>query len=358
MEPVRIGVIGCGNISGIYFKNLSEAPEVQIIGVADLDLDRAKQAVEANGLTAHAVSVEALLMAPDVEIILNLTVPKVHASLNRDALRAGKHVYVEKPLAVTRADGAETLALARAQSRLVGCAPDTFLGAGLQTGRRLIDEGAIGEPVGANAFMLCHGHESWHPSPEFYYERGGGPMLDMGPYYLTALVSLLGPVQRVQGSARASFPTRTITSQPKAGKVVTVETPTHITGVLDFANGAIGQITTSFDVWRNRMPLLEIYGTEGSLGLPDPNGFDGPVLLSRNGQDWEEVALDPGRSDNGRGLGLVDLAIAARTGGEPRASGDLAFHVLDIMQSVLEASDSGEAQILTSGVDRPARLVF
>lgn len=358
MEPVRIGVIGCGNISGIYFKNLSEAPEVQIIGVADLDLDRAKQAVEANGLTAHAVSVEALLMAPDVEIILNLTVPKVHASLNRDALRAGKHVYVEKPLAVTRADGAETLALARAQSRLVGCAPDTFLGAGLQTCCRLIDEGAIGEPVGANAFMLCHGHESWHPSPEFYYERGGGPMLDMGPYYLTALVALLGPVQRVQGSARASFPTRTITSQPKAGKVVTVETPTHITGVLDFANGAIGQITTSFDVWRNRMPLLEIYGTEGSLGLPDPNGFDGPVLISRKGEDWVEVALDPGRSDNGRGMGLVDLAVAARTGGEPRASGDLAFHVLDIMQSILEASDSSEAQILTSGVDRPARLVF
>lgn len=356
MEPVRLGVIGVGNISGIYLQNLAASQNVQILSLADLDISRAERAAIEHGVTAEASSPETLLANPEIEAVLNLTVPKAHATLNQIALRAGKHVYVEKPLAVTRSDGRETMNLANAAGLKVGCAPDTFLGAAFQTAARLIDEGQIGEPVGANAFMLCHGHESWHPSPAFYYEAGGGPMLDMGPYYLTALVSLLGPVKRVQGSARATFPTRSITSSPLNGAVIPVETPTHLAGVLDFSNGAIGQITTSFDVWRSDMPLLEVYGTEGSLALPDPNGFGGEVRISRRGAAWETVTLDSGRADNARGLGVEDWARAIRENREPRASGRLAYHVLDIMQSVAEASGTGEAQILTSTVEKPFRL--
>ncbi|MCX7801137.1 MAG: Gfo/Idh/MocA family oxidoreductase, partial [Fimbriimonadales bacterium] len=267
MEPLRIGVVGCGNISGIYLHNLTSYEQTRVVACADLDLDRAREASERFGVPKACTTAE-LLEDPEVELVLNLTVPKAHFEVAEAALQAGKHVYNEKPLTVERTHAARLLRLARERGLLVGCAPDTFLGAGLQTCRKLIDDGAIGEPVGANAFMMCHGHESWHPSPEFYYEVGGGPMLDMGPYYLTALTALLGPIRRVAGSARKTFPSRTITSEPKRGKVVPVETPTHLVGVLDFACGAIGQITTSFDVWSHHMPLLEVYGSEGSLSVP------------------------------------------------------------------------------------------
>jgi predicted dehydrogenase len=354
VKITKVGIVGIGNISGIYLQNLTKYKPVEIAAVADLDMSRAQAAAEKYG--SKACSVEDLLKNPEIEIVLNLTVPKAHYDVNKKALLAEKCVYVEKPVTIARQEGRELLDIAKSKGLLIGSAPDTFLGGGLQTCRKLIDDGAIGEPVAAHAFMLCHGHESWHPSPEFYYEKGGGPMFDMGPYYLTALISLMGPIKRVTGSARATFPTRTITSEPKKGKIVQVETPTHIVGILDFASGAIGEITTSFDVWSSRLPCIEIYGSEGSLSVPDPNGFGGEVQIRKPGGEWQDVPLTHGYAENSRGLGVMDMAYALRTGRPLRASGALAFHVLDVMHAVHEASAEGKHVTLTSGVDRPAAM--
>src|SRR5262249_39386971 len=239
-----------------------------------------------------AMGAGAIFNDPEVELVVNLTIPNAHASICLRALESRKHVYVEKPLAINYSDGRMMMEYAKSWNLRVGAAPDTFMGSGLQTCRKLIDDGAIGEPIAATAFMLCHGHESWHPDPAFYYHQGGGPMFDMGPYYLTALVSLLGPVKRVTGSARITFAERTITSQPKHGEVIKVEVPTHVAGVLDFASGTIATIVTSFDVWSAEVPRIEIYGTHGTLSLPDPNTFGGPVRLRKSGEkDWTDVQI-------------------------------------------------------------------
>jgi predicted dehydrogenase len=239
----------------------------------------------------------------------------------------------------------------------VGCAPDTFLGGGIQTCRKLIDDGWIGAPVAAVAFMMSHGWESWHPDPEFYYELGGGPMLDMGPYYLTALVSLLGPIVRVTGSARISFPERTIGSGPKQGQKIAVETPTHVAGVLDFGGGAVATIITSFDVWAANLPRIEIYGSAGSLSVPDPNTFGGPVRIRLAGEgEWRDVPLTHGFTENSRGLGVADMAHAIRAGRPHCASGELAYHVLDVMAAFEEASAAGRHVPITSGPPRVAAL--
>ena len=247
MERIKVGVIGCGNISGIYFKMMREvyAQSLEVVACADLDKSRAKtKAAENPGV--KAMSVNKLLNDPEIKIVVNLTIPKAHYSVAMKALKAGKHVYGEKPLTITRSEGRRMLALAAERKLLIGNAPDTFLGGGIQTCRKLIDDGVIGEPVAATAFMMGRGHESWHPDPEFYYEVGGGPMFDMGPYYLTALINLLGPVKNVVGSTRISFPTRTITSEKKHGKIVPVEVPTHVAGILNFAAGAVGTMAGVF----------------------------------------------------------------------------------------------------------------
>ncbi len=350
--PVGVGIVGCGNISSIYLENVPRHDVLKLVGCSDLDMSRAQARAQEFG--TNACSVGELLADPAVELVLNLTTPASHAVVARKAVAAGKHVYNEKPLSLSRADARTLLREAEAGHLLVGCAPDTFMGGGLQTCRKLIDDGRIGQPVAATAFMLCHGHESWHPDPTFYYQRGGGPMYDMGPYYLTALVSLLGPVRRVTGSTRVSFAERTITSQPKHGTTITVEVPTHVAGVLDFAQGAIGTIVTSFDVWAAHVPWIEIYGSEASLSVPDPNGFGGPVLLRKPGAaEWEEVPLTHGYTRNSRGLGLADMAQAIRSGRAHRASGALAFHVLDIMASIEDASNAGRHVDLASTCARP-----
>lgn len=349
---MNIGIIGCGNISPIYIANLKAFGETLVLGLADLEIERAQGRAKEFGIL-HAMSVEGMLASSEFEIILNLTVPKAHAGVAAQVLRSGMHVYNEKPLGLSRTQGAEILKLAAEQDLRVGCAPDTFLGGGIQTCRALIDQGAIGEPVGAQAFMMCRGHESWHPAPEFYYEVGGGPLFDMGPYYLTALINLLGPIRRVTGSGRTSFSTRTITSEPMKGKTIVVETPTHITGVLEFAQGAIGQITMSFDVSAHTMPHIEIYGSEGSLSVPDPNGFGGPVKIKRGGGDWEEIPVDRPYSENSRGLGVLDMTYGIKNNRPHRASGALAYHVLDAMQAILEASESGRHIELSSGISKP-----
>jgi predicted dehydrogenase len=356
MYPTKVGIIGCGNISGVYFEAGNTFDILDIVACADIIHDRAR-AKAAEYHIPKACSVEELLADPEIEIVVNLTIPKAHAEVGLAALQAGKSVHNEKPLAITREDGLRLLEAARDRELLIGCAPDTFLGGGLQTCRKLIDDGWIGEPIAATAFMMCHGHENWHPDPEFYYQVGGGPMFDMGPYYVTALIHLMGPVGRVTGSARITFPERIITSQPKYGTTIKVDVPTHVAGVMDFANGAVGTIITSFDVWAARLPRIEIYGTEGSLAVPDPNGFDGPVVVRRAGaSEWSAVPLTHGYTKPSRGIGVADIAYALHSGRPHRANGELAYHVLDIMHAFHQASQEGRHVELTSTCSRPEPL--
>lgn len=355
---LRIGIIGAGNISGIYLKNLTGlfADRVQLLGCADLSAERAAAAAEKHGLPKRYPNPEALIADPEIDLVVNLTIPAAHFSVCMAAVEAGKHVYVEKPLCAEIAEAARLLARAEAKGVRVGCAPDTFLGGGLQTCRKLIDDGAIGVPVAATAFMACRGHEGWHPAPEFYYQKGGGPMFDMGPYYLTALVSLVGPMARVSGSARISFPERTITSAPKRGTKIAVEVPTHVAGTIDFANGAIGTIITSFDIWGANLPRLEIHGSEGSLSAPDPNSFGGPVQLKKGGGEWKPVELTHGHAENARGLGVVEMAEAIQRGDAHRASGALAIHVLEAMHGIHLAAQTGLRYELQHTGVHPAAL--
>jgi len=354
-KPAKVGVIGCGNICGAYLKANETFEMVDIVACADLVMDRAEAAARQHNIP-RACSVEDLLADPEIEIVVNLTIPKAHAEINLAALKAGKCVHTEKPFAVTRADGKSVLQAAGDKGLLVGGAPDTFMGPGLQNCRKLIDDGAIGEPVAATAFMLCRGHESWHPNPGFFYEPGGGPMFDMGPYYLTALISLLGPVKRVCGSARISFPERTISAEKNKGKKITVTTPTHIAGVMDFASGAVVTIITSFDVCAHRLPHIEIYGSEGTIQVPDPNGFWGSIFLQRAGEEQKEMPLVDNFGSGHRGIGVADMACALRSGRPHRANGKMAYHVLDVMQSFNDASENSAYVHLESTCDRPAAL--
>jgi predicted dehydrogenase len=356
MEKTRVGVIGCGTISGIYLKNSKWFESFEIVACADLFMPNAEARAKEFGIP-RACTVEELLDDPEIGVVLNLTVPQAHAEVALRAVRAGKSVYNEKPLTLTREEGQQLLAEARARGVRVSCAPDTFLGAGIQTCRQLIDEGAIGAPVAATAFFASHGPENWHPNPEFYYQAGAGPMFDMGPYYLTALIALIGPVQRVGASARATFPTRLIGSEPKKGQLIQVTTPTHIAATLDFANGAIGTILTSFDIWGHSLPRIEIYGSEGSLSVPDPNTFGGPVLLRRPGEkEWAEVPVTRPYAENSRIIGAADMIAGLRAGRPHRANGDLAYHVLDIMHATLDSSVRGEHVAIASTCERPAPL--
>ena len=355
-SKVKIGIVGCGTISKIYLQVARTFDILDVAACADILPERATARAAEFGVP-KALSVEDLLTDPEIEIVVNLTIPRAHGEVGLAAIEAGKSVYNEKPLAVDRESARRMLALAASKGTLVGGAPDTFLGGGLQTCRKLIDDGAIGEPIGAVAFMTNHGHERWHPDPDFYYQPGAGPMFDMGPYYLTGLVSLIGPIRRVTGSARITFPERTITSEPKHGTRITVNVPTHVAGVIDFAGGAVGTILTSFDVWAANLPRIEIYGSEGSLSVPDPNTFGGPVRLwqpSKN--EWTDVPLTHGYTQNSRSLGVADMAYALRAGRPHRASGELTYHVLDVMHAFHDASRTGQHVELASTCDRPAPL--
>ena len=350
--PTKIGVIGTGNISGAYFNTNKNFNFFDIVACADLDVERAKQKAEENGI-ARGCSVDELLADESIEAVINLTIPAAHGPVAIRALESGKSVYNEKPLAVSREDGRAMLQLAAQKGLRVGCAPDTFLGGGGQTCRKLIDDGWIGEPVAATAFMLSNGPEGWHPSPEFFYKTGGGPMFDMGPYYLTTLINLLGPVRRVTGSTRASFPERTVGSGDLKGQKIGVDIDTHIAGILDFHSGPIATLVTSFDVQGGEVPRIEIYGTRGSLLVPDPNTFGGPVRIMRGGEILE-VPLTHGYTQNSRGIGLADMIQAGRNNRPHRASGELAFHVLDLMHSFHDASREGRHITLESSCERPA----
>ena len=355
-EATKVGIVGCGNISGIYMKNGNRFQALEVVACADLVREKAEARAVEYGIP-RVCTTEELLADPDIQIVINLTTPPEHAELALAAIEAGKSVHGEKPLAVTREDGLRVLQAAEEKGVRVGCAPDTFLGGGGQTCRKLIDDGAIGEPVAATAFFTSHGPESWHPNPDFYFKAGGGPMFDMGPYYLTALVNLIGPVRRVTGAARMTFPQRTATSEALYGHVIDVEVPTHVVGIMEFENGAVGTILTSFDVWAANLPRIEIYGTDGALSVPDPNTFGGPVRLWRSkDKGWEDVELTHGHADNSRAIGVADMACALRSGRPHRASGRMAYHVLDVMHAFHDAAEAGAYVDLESTSDRPAPL--
>lgn len=353
-SPMRVGVIGCGTISGVYLRNCQAFENLDVVAVADLDEGRARAQAEHFNVP-QVLNVAELLASSEVDVILDLTIPAAHADINRLALEAGKHVYSEKPWATTREAGREVLHLAQERGLRAGCSPDTFLGCALQTARRLIDDGAIGQPVAAVGAFLGRGPERWHPNPEFFYQPGAGPLFDMGPYYLTALISLLGPVRRVSSSARITQPERIIDGQVRRGERIPVSVPTYVSATLDFASGPVGTLLASFDVQADTIPFIEIYGAEGTITLPDPNRFDGPIRIFSHGE-WREI---PARDDiptNWRGLGLADMAAAIREGRPHRASAEMAFHVLDIMSAAHEASEHEVYVQLESTCQRPLPL--
>jgi predicted dehydrogenase len=356
VKPLRIGVVGTGNISGAYLGTLPKLSNVRVTAVADLVADRAAAAAAAvDG--ARVLTVDRLLAADDVDLVLNLTIPAAHAEVAHSAIAAGKHVYGEKPLAADTGAARAVLDAARRAGVRVGCAPDTVLGTGIQTARAALDAGEVGAPVAATAFMVTPGHERWHPDPDFYYQPGGGPLLDMGPYYLTALVTLLGPVRRVVGMSSTPRPVRVIGSGPRAGTEIAVNVATHVTGVLEHANGALSTLVMSFDVWAGRLPRIEVYGTGGSLSVPDPNGFDGAVSVLRAGDaEWSPVGESGGYTGASRGYGVSDLARALTAGTPHRADGQLAYHVLDVMESLLAAASSGNSVNVASTCERPAAV--
>ena len=350
--PARVGIIGCGDVTNLYLPGVAPFPSIELAACADLDADRAAALAERGGFPA--VPVEALLADPSIEIALVLTPPVAHAAVSRAAIAAGKHVYSEKPLATSLAEARLVLDEARAAGLRVGAAPDTFLGGGLQTARALIDEGAIGTPLVASATVAHLGPERWHPNPGIFYAPGGGPLLDVGPYYVAALVSLLGPIEAVSAVGRGLGSERLIGSGPRAGRSVTAEVPTTAVGTLAFVSGVVGGLTASFDVVGTRAPHLEVHGTDGSLSLGDPNHFDGEVRYRPLGSEaWEDVPLRlPG--DVGRGIGLADMIAGIRRDEPHRASGAFAFHVLEVLLALEAATASGRMQRIESRSERPA----
>ena len=343
---MKIGIVGCGNISGIYLSNIGGMfHNIEVVGICDLIREKAERQSKAYGNLKIYEDMYEIFADPEVDIVLNITRPNDHYGVTKAALLAGKHVYSEKPLATRIEDGEELVELAKEKGLYLGGAPDTFMGAGIQTVRKLIDEGEIGKIVGATAHMLGRGPEGWHPDPEFFYKHGGGPMLDMGPYYVTCLVNLLGKAEAVTAFGRISFPQRVIGSEPHKGDVIDVEVDTFTTGAIRFASGAIASLTVSFDTYAQNGCYIEIFGETGSILVPDPNFFGGPVLLNRGGEGYQEVPLDPGFTENSRALGLSDMADAIEHNRLHRANYMQQLHVLDIMTAFARSSQQGGAPI-------------
>jgi len=348
-----IGIVGLGVISRQYIDTLQSAAGVRIAAVADLDVTRAQAAAE--GIPGcRALSTDDLLADPEIAAVLNLTIPAAHAEIALAAIAHGKDVFGEKPLAATFTDAAGVVDAAAAAGVRVGSAPDTVLGTGVQTARAAIDDGLIGRPVSAAATWVSAGHERWHPQPDFYYREGGGPLLDMGPYYITSLVQLLGPVTHVSGAGSRSRDERVIGSGPRAGERIGVDVDTHLTGILHHASGAISTVTMSFDGVRSTAAPIEVHGVEGSLIVPDPNHFEGDVQLHAVGEEprrgeWQTLAPSAGYAESARGIGLLDFAA-----GEGRASGAMALHALEIMTALAASAASGRRETLSTTVDRPS----
>ncbi len=351
-QPLNIGIIGCGTIVAAYLATFPKLKSVRLVAAADIDPLRA-EAVAHKYPGVRALSVADLLADNEVDLVLNLTIPVAHAEIALQAIGAGKSVYNEKPLAATTGEGRMVLDAARSADVRVGCAPDTVLGTGIQTARKAIDDGLVGAPISATATLATPGPEPWHPNPDFYYVPGGGPLLDMGPYYISALVTLLGPVASVIGAASHTRATRTIGSGPRQGQRIPVSTDTHVTGILAHVSGQLSTIFMSFDAVATEAARIEVHGETGSLVVPDPNRFDGDVRLRvLGGKEWQTLPVSAGYVESSRGIGLEDLANTAK-GQEPRAGGQLAFHVLEVMESLLASARAGKAVAIESRCDRP-----
>ncbi|MEI9409666.1 Gfo/Idh/MocA family oxidoreductase [Mesorhizobium salmacidum] len=362
-----IGVIGCGNISMTYLRNAALFGGIELRACADISAEMA--ALRAKEYGIRALAVDALLADPEIDLVLNLTIPAAHFDISFSALSAGKHVFTEKPLAISACDGRRLVTEAAKRGLLLGSAPDTFLGAAGRKARRLMDEGAIGRPVTGTAFMMGRGMEHWHPNPQFYYQPGGGPVFDMGPYYLTMLVNLLGPVARVMAMATKGQEERLISAEGRFKNTkFKVGTPTNVLSLLEFRSGATVTFGASWDVFRHSNHPIELHGTEGSLRLPDPDTFGGTVSLSERGAEWKDFASEgelygdrnwpyaaPDRA-NYRMLGVADLVRSLRTGATPRASGNLALHVLEIMEAILHSGETKSSVAITGDVVQPALL--
>jgi predicted dehydrogenase len=355
-ETSRVAIVGCGVIAPAYASTLAALGTITLAACVDGIPERAGALADAHG--ARVATLEDVLAADDIDAVVNLTPPKAHATVTRAVIDAGRAAFSEKPLGIELDEGRDLVDAAAARGVRLGCAPDTFLGAGLQTARAVIDRGDIGEPLAANAFMLQSGPEWWHPDPELFYQRGAGPLFDMGPYYFTTLVQLLGPARTVTGAARISRAKRRITSEPRRGELLDVDVPTHVTSVIEHESGPIATLVTSFDVQESRYRNIEIYGTDATLSVPDPNTFGGPVRIKRFGeQEWTDVPLLEHAIPQQRGIGLAEMLWAQRTGRAHRASADLALHVLELMTATIASADDGRRVDLTTTCERAAPLV-
>jgi predicted dehydrogenase len=360
-----VGVIGCGNISGIYLDSMNRYGGLHLVRTADVDLRRARSQA-ARYKAPRAGSLDELLDDDDVQIAIDLTPPAEHGPVGRAVLEAGKSLYNEKPLATTREQALALRDVAAQRGLRVGGAPDSFMGAGQQTLRAAIDDGSIGRPIGALAISIRSGPDNWHPNPDFFYQPGAGPLFDIGPYYVTALVALLGPVRRVAGLATIGRKDRPILGGPNAGRTIRVSTPTHVTALLDFVEGPVVSLMLTFDVASSGVsdvlgtaaPRFEIYGTEGTLTVEDPTSFDGPVRLFRSTREtWSDLPLVSGFTEHSdRGMGVADMAHAIRAARRHRASWELAYHVLDVMLAISEAAESGRYIDMESRCERPEPL--
>jgi predicted dehydrogenase len=355
-EPLRVGIVGAGKISGQYSATLAGLSQVAVTAVADLDPGRARLLADRHP-AARVVGLPDLYAAPDVDVVLNLTTPNQHAAVALAAIAAGKHVYGEKPLAATGTDGVAVIEAAASAGVRVACAPDTVLGTGVQTARVAVDAGELGTVHAATAFMTVPGHERWHPDPEFYYQQGGGPLFDMGPYYLTSLVQLLGPVRRVVGMSSRPRSERTIGDGPRAGTTFPVDIDTHVSAVLEHESGALTTLMMSFDIWATHLPSIELYGSGGSLSVPDPNYFAGDVRLLTAGSDaWTVLPPSAGYAGAGRGVGLLDLGEALAEDRPHRTGADVALHVLDVMESIQTSAHGGASVPVRTTCRRPERV--
>lgn len=365
-QDLGIGIVGCGNISATYFKYAPLFKGLRVVACADTQ--PAAAAARAAEFGVQAQGVDQLLANPGVEVVINLTVPAAHFGVSRAALEAGKHVYSEKPFVLSLAEGETLRALAKAKGLSVGSAPDTFLGGAHQLARAAIDRGEIGRIAAGSCHVMSHGMEHWHPNPDFFFKPGGGPILDLGPYYITNLINLIGPVKRVAALTSMATPTRTITSEPRRGQTIAVETPTNAHALLEFAQGATVTFSASWDVWAHRHAPMELYGTEGSLFVPDPNFFGGTVEISRRGAPAEPLAAWPhplgrpnvesahGPNANYRTAGLADMAQALIEGRPARCGLDRALHAIEVMTAILKSGETGGFVALTTSCSRPEAL--
>lgn len=360
-KTLGVGVLGCGNISAAYMRLAPMFKGIEMRACADMNPDAAKARAEEFGLRAD--SIEDLLAADDIDVIVNLTIPQAHFDVSKSILEAGKHVYSEKPFVLTLEEGAELKKIAEAKGLRVGSAPDTFMGGAHQLARHLVDEEAVGKITSGTCFVQSPGMEMWHPNPDFFFQPGAGPVLDIGPYYISNLVQLLGPVKRVVAMASSGSKYRTITSQPRAGEKIKVETPTTIHSILQFDSGAQITFCASWDVWQHGHSNMELYGQTGSLHVPDPNFFGGEVRMTAernfvNAPGWDHpfgVANDGGNA-NYRTAGLADMAQAILEDRPHRCSLDFALHVVDVMTSILTAGEGGQFVDIATSCDRPEAL--